>query len=409
MKKSNLSATFLGLFAYLVQPTTLLAQDRTAIRDSARQAAATLRAAGEPRDRCSFGVQFEKKRVVEVFGQTDLQVGDRFLEVGGQEGESLTDEGIVSILRSTPPDAQILVKVDRFGATQQINVKCQNSKPYYDDSLPLLDLVARGRWDECRTKGSQSQFTHLDLLRLRAICTEFSRGDQTVEKARIAYQVLSSTISATSRLPDKQKAVVETLRESETTINAGLGNARYLELVASVQAWPSGNALWASTEPDWSTIIVRVEQSLRSTLVDPDSGKFEWTHGFVLGHWRPAFKEPIAGYWTCGRVNARNRMGGFTGFASFVVVVGPNGGIRFSQMDNGPSDNWVELACGNSTRFLPPPIQLRKASRSVDSSSAPSIAGELERLVRLRDSGALTEAEFNAAKAKLLGGAGGPN
>jgi hypothetical protein len=409
MQKNSLPASFLGLLAYLVQPAALLAQDRSAIRDGARQSAAILRAVGEPKDRCSLGVQFENKRVVEVFGQTNLQVGDRFLEVGGKEGEALTDEGIVSILRTTQPDAQIEVKVDRFGANLQINVKCQNSKPYYEDTLPLLDLVAKGRWDECRTKGSQSQFDHLDLLRLRAICTEFSRGDQTVEKARIAYQVLRSTILATSRLPDKQKALVETLRGSETTINAGLGNARYLELVALVKAWPGGTSLWASTEPDWDKIKISVEQSLRSTLVDPDSGKFEWTHGFVLGQWRPAFREPIEGYWTCGRVNARNRMGGFTGFGSFVVVVGPNGGIRFSQMDNGPNDNWVELACSNSTRFLPPPTQLIRATVPVESGSAPSIAGEIERLVRLRDSGALTDAEFNAAKSKLLGSTNGLN
>ena len=34
---------------------------------------------------------------------------------------------------------------------------------------------------------------------------------------------------------------------------------------------------------------------------------------------------------------------------------------------------------------------------------APSLAGELERLASLRDQGALTEAEFQAEKAKLLG------
>jgi hypothetical protein len=43
------------------------------------------------------------------------------------------------------------------------------------------------------------------------------------------------------------------------------------------------------------------------------------------------------------------------------------------------------------------------ASTPAPAGPAPSLAGELERLASLRDQGALTEAEFQAQKAKLLG------
>ena len=43
------------------------------------------------------------------------------------------------------------------------------------------------------------------------------------------------------------------------------------------------------------------------------------------------------------------------------------------------------------------------ASAPAPAAPAPSLAGELERLASLRDQGALTEAEFQAEKAKLLG------
>jgi len=63
------------------------------------------------------------------------------------------------------------------------------------------------------------------------------------------------------------------------------------------------------------------EQAVRARLVDPDSAKFSWLWGFNQGYYKPLLLKRVHGYYGCGLVNARNRMGGYTGNTYFIVVI----------------------------------------------------------------------------------------
>lgn len=74
-------------------------------------------------------------------------------------------------------------------------------------------------------------------------------------------------------------------------------------------------------EPTWEAFRELAEIRIRNSLIDPDSAKISWTHGFRKGFYKPFLEPKVFGYATCGYVNARNRMGGYTGTAMFVVVI----------------------------------------------------------------------------------------
>ena len=64
------------------------------------------------------------------------------------------------------------------------------------------------------------------------------------------------------------------------------------------------------------------EEEIRNSLIDPDSGRFDWPNPIVRGYWPETgySRAGYFGYFTCGRINARNRMGGYTGRKPFAVV-----------------------------------------------------------------------------------------
>jgi hypothetical protein len=99
-------------------------------------------------------------------------------------------------------------------------------------------------------------------------------------------------------------------------------------------------------------------------------------------------------------------MGGYTGSTFFVVVLDPDGKVKFVNIGESSDFDIVTSQCNGSVRLLPhPPPELSGATVSQQGPST-SIADELAKLVDLRDSGALTESEFQAAKARLLGTSG---
>lgn len=67
----------------------------------------------------------------------------------------------------------------------------------------------------------------------------------------------------------------------------------------------------------------RYQQLVRSALTDPDSAKFEAL----------SFRRTPQHLYLCGRVNARNRMGGYTGFTWFAASEG-DGVLIASDGDN---------------------------------------------------------------------------
>lgn len=141
------------------------------------------------------------------------------------------------------------------------------------------------------------------------------------------------------------------------------------------------------------------EAAVKAQLVDPNSAEFEWPYGFILGTWKPFLAKRVTGYWTCGRVNARNRMGGYAGSAVFVVVLSEDGDARFVDIAEGKYP-LVETQCSKSASLLPPG---RPDVATAAGTPAALVADELEKLASLRDRGIITAAEFEAQKAKLLG------
>lgn len=143
------------------------------------------------------------------------------------------------------------------------------------------------------------------------------------------------------------------------------------------------------------------KNAVRSRLVDPDSAQFSWRGSFFEGWWKPFLTKRISGYIACGDVNAKNRMGGYTGASAFVVVLNISNDVLYLDMDSSGL-GLVDAACSKSgyTRTN----NWDEATSPVAQSSVVknSLADELTKLAALRDRGVLTQAEFEAQKAKLL-------
>jgi len=205
--------------------------------------------------------------------------------------------------------------------------------------------------------------------------------------------------------PGLRPDVVTQLRKFEGTITHGLGAERFQALVEETKRWPGGETLFESSAPDWGVFRRNAEGALRSQLIDPESARIQWTHGFMLGSWKPFLGKKVEGYWSCGLINARNRMGGYTGSTAFVVVLDSSGIVKYSELGETGEFDILSAQCSNSAKLLPAaPAELSATvAPGATATTGASLADELKKLVELRDSGALTEAEFQAAKQRLLG------
>lgn len=144
------------------------------------------------------------------------------------------------------------------------------------------------------------------------------------------------------------------------------------------------------------------EAAIKADLFDPSSAQIEWPYGFTMGTWKPFLKKRVTGYLTCGRVNAKNRMGGYVGSTAFVVVVEHSGSVIFKDIGDGSAYDLVEGSCQKSASGFPPP-QPELLDRPAPAAAGNSIADQLGKLAEMKASGALTQEEFDAAKKRLLG------
>ena len=161
-------------------------------------------------------------------------------------------------------------------------------------------------------------------------------------------------------------------------------------------------ALIGAAPPDQEHVFrSAAESAVRARLIDPDSAQFEWPYGFIYGYWKPFLQKRIDGYVTCGRVNARNRFGGYTGSSAFAVVLSEDGEVRYLEVGTAGQFDLTEAACEKTAKSLPAaapePVEQAQAATPT------SVADELAKLAALRDRGIITQAEFDAQKAKLLG------
>ncbi len=394
------------LAALAAIPLVSTAQNKDLTRSTAKQNAAALRAFGEPLDRCSLGASLGAGPVIlRTFGVSTLKAGDKLLTLNGVSMVGKAPEEVIAVLRQTPPTSTVSLSVQREGQETSLSVVCTNSRATYDFLLAALDFAARGKFDECVSAVSQMMNIDTNAAALRADCALVSRKISKTDVSAIVAQVAEMAIEDARYAPAARAAVVNQLRNMEGIITQGQGAVRYKTLVQATMRWPGGETLYASSAPDWALFRRNSEIELRARLIDPDSARIEWTHGFLLGTWKPFLSKAIEGYWSCGLINARNRMGGYTGSTAFVVVLDPSGRVKYSEIGESRDFDVLSASCANSVKQLPPPpVELKAVLTESGNAGGNSLADELKKLMELRNAGALTEAEFNAAKAKLLGG-----
>jgi hypothetical protein len=100
------------------------------------------------------------------------------------------------------------------------------------------------------------------------------------------------------------------------------------------------------------------EQAVHMRLVDPDSARIRWLGELQQGFYKPMLAKRVHGYYACGLVNARNRMGGYNGDTYFIVVVDYDL-VRYVEI----SENAYSLLgeqCAKAA--LPPPLPPLKAA-----------------------------------------------
>jgi hypothetical protein len=90
--------------------------------------------------------------------------------------------------------------------------------------------------------------------------------------------------------------------------------------------------------PAWDAFASMAEVAIRSRLSDPDSSRFQWPYSYATGP---------NGYWTCGLLNSRNQMGGYTG-DQWISVVVKNGAVVDVQFEEDVPG--IIRSCNRSVR-----------------------------------------------------------
>lgn len=398
-------ASTLSALSLILTPNASVAATKKEVQAQAKVQAGILRSKGEPLDRCllNAGV-LDGMFVGYVNSASGLLPGDRLLSFNGSDLEGKRPDDLLDILRKTGATETVPAKIVRDGTTMSLNVQCDNARPSMTALLAALDFTALGKFDDCaNVKG-------LEAAQLKYTCALFSRNRAQFNLPNLAYDALKIEVSSARWLPDQRRMALQTLRANESIFQQGYATNLFNDLVKTTKGWPGGEDMFEKSKPDWDQFRQSGETAISARLIDPSSSQFDWPHGFMYGTWAPFLGKKVEGYITCGLVNARNRFGGYVGRTAFVVVLDQSGNVIFSDMGTGKDFDIVASQCANSASQFPAP-QMGKPTSSADGAGAastgggtPSLADELKKLTDLRNSGALTELEFQAAKQQLLGG-----
>lgn len=103
------------------------------------------------------------------------------------------------------------------------------------------------------------------------------------------------------------------------------------------------------TQPNWEEFRSTGERELLGRLVDPSSAQISWPYLATQGSLKAFMGRTAFGYWSCGLVNAKNRMGGYTG-ATFFLIMQKNGLV--TSLDIGQSDglDTATITCTNALK-----------------------------------------------------------
>ena len=74
-------------------------------------------------------------------------------------------------------------------------------------------------------------------------------------------------------------------------------------------------------DPGWGRFREIAEADIARRRIDPESARITWLGGYYKGVFKPFLEGKVYGYIACGSVNAKNRMGGYTGATTFVSVI----------------------------------------------------------------------------------------
>lgn len=402
MKNGILGGSLL-LVTALATPFTSFAQSGS-LKSQAKAAAKELRRVGEPMDRCNLAATTNDTAVVtSVSGGNVLQPGDRLLALNGQDLAGKSKDAVGVVLRGIGPDLTVPVVVERAGTRTELSLPCGNARSRMEAVLSGLDAAASGNYQACADTLSARKDLGGSMAVLAAQCGEAAKGIGPSRQAELIHEALKQRIAEAQWEPDARSNMIDVMRKQRVQIEKYLGQDRYAELVAATARWPGAETLYKRTEIDQSQFRRIAQEAVRGRLFDPESARIDMPYGFLRGSWRPLLQKAVDGYWTCGTVNAKNRMGGYVGTNAFVVVLGEDGQVKYLEMGNSRELDLVGTACAKAVASLPPaPAETATRAGGAGSGSAGSLADELKQLAELKASGALTEAEFEAAKQRVL-------
>jgi Short C-terminal domain len=376
------------------------ASPKSELKDQAKKTLLDMRAAGAPQNRCSLGTNLGEGYVLKTYGK--FISGDQLLYLNNLDVSVSKDDGIINILNSITPDATIPVRVKRDGQQLDLDIKCENLGDRQTVLLNALEHAINKNPDNCVLALAPIAERDVQAAALSLQCKEASDNSAKHNIAGNLIAVLEYTIAHARYKPDLRREAVQKLRGSQAYLTAD----SYKNLINMTKSWLGDETLFQNTTPDWNVLRTNAQASMLSSFFDPSSAKVEWPYGFTYGAWKPAFRGRIEGYWTCGMVNGKNRMGGYVGSRFFVVVMHQNAETLFSEVGNGETLDFVESACRKSLNMLPPASAqfTDPSAKHADNNPKPSIADELTKLADLKKSGALTEEEYQRAKSKILSG-----
>lgn len=167
---------------------------------------------------------------------------------------------------------------------------------------------------------------------------------------------------------------------------------------AAVGAKSTPPPLEPTQHPNWGETAGRGVEMVKSQLIDPGSAQTNWTSGFQWGYIKHIFGKRQYGWIACGNVNAKNRLGGYAGAEGYLVFIDASGTITATLQTE-----WLSTCDSGPFVAVQPEVMGAGSQTPAGPAPAMGVADELRKLAKLRDDGIISEQEFQAQKAKLLG------
>lgn len=369
------------------------------VRDAALAEAKTSRSEGWPQQRCYAGVSFFNNVIAK--GNGNLLAGDEMLYISSTHVDGKTSDEIREVLADIPPQTTVVVQVRRGQEVVDVQQPCGNIADYQNAYLNALDFAGKKDWYDC-IDALSADGADIRYLTLRARCARVSRKADEYPIQQWIDTAAEETVSIGQYAGDDRYGIADNILKSRIEISRPV----YESLVGRIQSWDSGET-WDQVQPDYDAMRRAAEGGVLGRLIDPQSAMIELPYDFIYGTWSPAFSGyKIDGFMTCGSVNAKNRMGGYTGATTFISVIDRAGFEKFTDMDD-PTAQYirpVEAGCASLVKKLNyvGNIQSQEPAARLVESQGSSVADQLSKLAELHASGALTEEEYEAAKARVL-------